>query len=47
MVGTLALILTFSPEEKEQHSHIAGLRVIPRKSSRANFYETDNAGSTL
>jgi hypothetical protein len=24
MVETLALILTFSPEEKEQHTHVSG-----------------------
>jgi len=31
MVVTLALILTFSPGEKEQRSHLSGLRIIVRQ----------------
>jgi hypothetical protein len=31
MVETLALILTFSPGEKEPHSHGSGLRMIVRQ----------------
>src|SRR5437667_4125968 len=42
MVVTLALILTFSPGEKEQHSHSLVCEYLSGKSRRANFSETEN-----
>ena len=43
IVVTLALILTFSPGEKEQPWCVTGFaKMRSSKSSRANFIETEN-----